>query len=225
MTSANETIPERDEIEMLLPWYATGKLDKADRARVEEWLAHEPAMMRQLGLIRAEQEQSIRSNEDIAFPRRLSVDSVMAHAGLAGTSRPGPLHAVLDAVRDFFQMPTPGAVRWAAAAAAVVIVAQAAVIGVVGTSPDTAGYQTASGEQRPISAGTFALVRFADGAALKDVTAVLASLDMAITDGPRAGGFYRVRLAAANLDDAARAARMAELGKRSDLVLFVTPSN
>ena len=43
---------EREEIEMLLPWYVTGRLDRADRARVEGYLARHPDVAAQLDLVR-----------------------------------------------------------------------------------------------------------------------------------------------------------------------------
>ena len=41
--SRSETMhTERDEVELLLPWYESGRLDAADKARVEEFLANDP---------------------------------------------------------------------------------------------------------------------------------------------------------------------------------------
>ena len=69
---------ERSEIELLLPWYVTGRLDAADKARVESFLAAHPDMKRQLALVREEQEQSAHSNEALGAPSRASLESMMA---------------------------------------------------------------------------------------------------------------------------------------------------
>ena len=78
MSDTKETFSEREEIEMLLPWFVTGRLDAADKAKVEAFLAREPAMRRQLDLIREEQGETIAANEAVALPRGVSVAKGMA---------------------------------------------------------------------------------------------------------------------------------------------------
>ena len=41
MSTAMNKTPGREEIEVLLPWYAAGTLNRRDTARVEEALARE----------------------------------------------------------------------------------------------------------------------------------------------------------------------------------------
>ena len=38
MTTTNEKMPEREDIEMLLPWHAAGRLSRGDAERVEQAL-------------------------------------------------------------------------------------------------------------------------------------------------------------------------------------------
>ena len=45
MTDTIEKFSEREEIEMLLPWYESGTLDPADFKRVERYLAAHPEIM------------------------------------------------------------------------------------------------------------------------------------------------------------------------------------
>jgi anti-sigma factor RsiW len=68
-----DTLNEYEEVELLLPWYVTGKLDAADRAKVEALLLREPALRNQLDLIREEQSAAIAVNDGIAAPASLSL--------------------------------------------------------------------------------------------------------------------------------------------------------
>ncbi|MGH6815033.1 MAG: sigma factor-like helix-turn-helix DNA-binding protein [Hyphomicrobiaceae bacterium] len=54
---------EREEIEMLLPWYVTGKLERADTEHVREYLGRHPQAAKLLAMIRAEREATIRAHE------------------------------------------------------------------------------------------------------------------------------------------------------------------
>ena len=78
MSKSTDTMSERDDIEMLLPWYVTGKLDAADRTRVEAYLKSTPDLARQVDLIRAEQDQARRVNEALRAPASLTVERLLA---------------------------------------------------------------------------------------------------------------------------------------------------
>lgn len=223
MSQKQLTLDEREEIELLLPWYVTGKLDPADTARVETWLEHEPSMRRQLDIIREEQDQDIRANEMLAT-RQLSAERTLVRTRASESSASGLLTSVAEGIRGLLTAPTSGALQWAAAAAAIVIVVQAAVIGSLSTR-ESARYETASGGPAQTAVGTFALVRFANAATLGDIAAVLDALGMSIVDGPRAGGLFRIRIAETQLDPTARDAGLAALRKLDRLFILVAPSN
>ena len=54
-----------EEIQKLLPWYVTGRLDRADRNKVESYLRQHPDVAGQLSLIREEREGAIHANESL----------------------------------------------------------------------------------------------------------------------------------------------------------------
>lgn len=210
---------ERSEIELLLPWYVTGRLGAADTARVQAFLAAHPDMQHQIALVREEQEQSTRANEALGSPSRGSLDRLMA--SVARESRE-PLSAltVWSRISQFFAMPTSQGVRWAAAAAGLLLLIQAAVIGslLIARSGDT--YQTASGKQAP-AGGTTLLVGFADGATAPAIAALLGEFDAQIVEGPKPGGMYRIRLAKAPATEAERQDIVRRLLTRPDVVKIV----
>ncbi|MFN3745275.1 MAG: hypothetical protein ACK4TL_11280 [Hyphomicrobiaceae bacterium] len=191
MSGIDEQLSEREEIEMLLPWYVTGKLDAADMARVEAYIARHPDVRRQLALIAEEQTATIEGNEAIRVPL------TSANALLARTATPGQvawswMAGIVDGVRGLFEAPTPGAVRWAAAAAAVIIALQAAALGTLLTRDDS-GYQTASRPAIESQLAPVAMIAFTDRASMADVARILAENRLRVVDGPLPGGFFSVR--------------------------------
>jgi len=191
MSGTEEQLSEREEIEMLLPWYMTGRLDAADTARVETYLEQHPDMRYQLALIAEERATTVEDNEAIR-PRLASADALLARAATRGSAARSWLAGMVEGVKALFDAPTPGAVRWAAAAAAVIICLQAAALGTLLTH-EGGGYQTAS---RPgIEAGQTpgALIAFTDKASMAEISRLLADNRMRVVDGPLPGGFYNVR--------------------------------
>lgn len=222
MTDTIEHLSERDEIELLLPWYATGKLDPADKARVEHHLARDVDLRRQLELIREEEIETIAASEAIRLPVEFSVDKTL---GAVARSSPltGALNSLGASLKALFNGSLGQPLRWTAAAAGLALVVQTAVIGHVLTSRPDATYTTASGGKTDAAlAGTFALIRFTETTTAKDIVSTLAELGMTIVDGPRSGGLYRVRIAAGDLSEAARAERLAQIRSKSAIINFVT---
>src|ERR1700722_9243489 len=76
MTQSDNMGP--NEIEALLPWYAAGTLPQRDRQRVEEALRQDPALMRQLDLVREEFTETIHLNETLGAPSPRVADRLMA---------------------------------------------------------------------------------------------------------------------------------------------------
>lgn len=218
---------EREEIEMLLPWYITGRLDAADTAKVEAYLAVHPHVARQLDLVRAERDEAVAVNEALGFPPAAATERLIASLPAARPgARPGwaalrTVRSGLEQVRTLFVAPTANAVRWAAVAAAVLMALQAVAIGTL-LSERSATYQIASGPQT--GDGIAVLVTFADDAKATAISQLLTDFDASIVDGPRAGGVYKIRLRTDDRSPAAREALVRRLAERRDIVRAVLPS-
>jgi anti-sigma factor RsiW len=214
---------EREEIEMLLPWYVTGRLDAADLAKMEAYLAAHPEVARQLDLARTERDETVAANEALGLPSAGATARLMASLPAA---RPGwaamrALRGGLQQVGDLLAAPTANAVRWAALAAAVLIAVQG--IAIVSLLNERAGtYQTASGGQS--GDGIALLVTFADDAKATAISQLLTDLDGSIVDGPKAGGVYKIRLRTEDRSPAGREALTRRLAERRDIVRAVLPS-
>lgn len=220
MSTKPLTNDEREEIEMLLPWFVTGKLDASDRAKVEAAIAVDPSLRRQVDLARDELDVTFAANEAVALPRTLSVESgmkaVAAHTSLGARQAAG---GFFETVRDFFSAPTAGAVKWAVAAAAAIILVQAVTIG---SLLPRQGFEVASGGGAS-SSGTTAIVKFVDGARAQDIATELSKRGMVIVDGPKPGGTFVVRLSPEKLTAGDRAAKISELRSVSSIVGAVLP--
>jgi anti-sigma factor RsiW len=219
MSDDAKTMSERDEIELLLPWYATGRLDRADHDRVESYLAGHPEMRSQLELIDEDRVSTVTGNEAVQPPRSMTVDRIMA-AATRGTST-GAV-GWTTCIRELLAMPTAGPLRFATAAAALVILVQGVAIGTLMKLRSDAHYQTASGSGAALD-GSFAIVRFAEGASAKAIAEALAALDMTITDGPKPGGLFTVKIGPKTLSAAQQAERIASLQKQSGVISLVMP--
>jgi hypothetical protein len=220
MTEQTTEEMERQEIEMLLPWYATGRLGNADVARVESYLDRHPEVVPQLGLVRDEQEQSVIANEALGSPSAGAIDRLMA-ALPAARSDGSPWRAgaqLIGRIREFFVMPTASGVRWAAAGVAALIAVQTATIATLLVSDRDGTYQQASGRQAG-DTGISALVAFTDEATAPAISKLLAEFDANIVDGPKSGGLYKIRL---RIEDRSQAeAQLRRLEERRDIVRAV----
>ena len=69
MAMSNES-PKREpsEIEMLLPWHATGRLSAYDSRRVETALAKDPGLAREYAATRDQQAATVDFNERLGKP-------------------------------------------------------------------------------------------------------------------------------------------------------------
>ncbi len=218
--STPETVSEREDIEMLLPWYVTGKLDASDRAKVDAYLTRDPAMRHQMALIQDEQTASISANEAIVAPRTLTVErSMQAVAAKTSLGTRQAASGFLGVVRAWFDHPSARGVRYAAIAAAAVFVLQSATIGALISQSQT--YTTASGTNA--AEGATVIVKFRDEVSVQSIAAALAQRDMTIVDGPKTGGTFVVRLGAGTISQAERQQRISDLRSLSGVISLVLP--
>lgn len=214
--STQETVPgERANIELLLPWYATGRLDAAERARIEAALDRDPELRRQLEIIRDEVAETIAVNEALGSPSPGSLDRIMERVAADGRPMTAKAATFLDRIGTFFRAPSALAVRWAAAAALAVMIAQAAVIGTL-LSP--AGVYGTAGGGASDADGAFAIVRFRADAPIGRIGEAMTELGMTVTDGPKAGGLYIVRIGPASMSEQDRALAIERLRGRTEVV-------
>ena len=191
----SDKLSERDEIEALLPWYVTGRLDARERARVERYVRDHPEVEAHMTLAREESDATVTANEAIKAPGRDALDRL--RASIAAAPRRQSLGAAFgdlaNRFSDWIAGLAPPQLALAAAVAALLVMLQAAAIGaLVLERAGAPAYQTAGGEQAT-GKSIELLVGFAETATMGDIAALLKRLDTVVVDGPRAG-LYRLRL-------------------------------
>jgi anti-sigma factor RsiW len=187
------------EIEMLLPWYATGTLNARDARRVEEELARDPELAKQYAVVREEYAETIQLNESLGAPSARSMQKLFAAIDAEPARKPSVSLRLAARISAFFASLSPRTLAWAASLGALALLLQAGVIGAVLMKDQSASYQVASlSMKEPITRALGpespprALVRFAPDARTADITALLDNYQASVVDGPK-GGLFRLQ--------------------------------
>jgi hypothetical protein len=187
------------EIELLLPWHAAGRLSARDARLVEEALARDPALARQYAVIREEYAETIALNESLGAPSGHAMQKLFAAIDAEPARRVPVTAGVVARISGFFSSLSPRTLALTATLGAIVLVAQAAVIGTVLTRSQPGAYRTASlSMNEPATrnlggaAPARALVRFSGDARVADITALLDKYQASII-GTGKGEMFRLQ--------------------------------
>jgi anti-sigma factor RsiW len=190
---------EPSEIEMLLPWHATGTLNARDGRRVDEALARDPQLAKQYAAIREEYAETIHLNESLGAPSVRAMQKLFAAIDGEPARKRSVSLDISARIARFFAGLSPRTLAWSAGLGAVALLLQAGVIGAVLVKNQNASFQTASlSTDQPITralgpeAPPRALVRFAPDARVADITALLDNYHASIIDGGN-GGLFRLQ--------------------------------
>ena len=186
---------EPTEIETLLPWYAAGTLRRRDRQRVEDALRYDPALAHHADLVREELAETISFNESLGVPSARCMDRLMAaiDAETTAARKHNSARAIAGQFAAIIAGFSPRTLAVAASFAVAAIALQAFLLVSMATKPQ-APFETASLNPTVTGHGTFAMVRFAREASAGEITRFLEEYQATLVDGPKPGGFYRVRL-------------------------------
>ncbi|MGJ5019052.1 hypothetical protein [Bradyrhizobium oligotrophicum] len=135
---------EPGEIELLLPWYAAGTLNARDMRRVEEALASDADLAWQYAEIQKEYAETIALNESLGAPSMRAMQKLFAAIEADPVQKPAAPRGFSARLMDFFDSLSPRTLAWTVSLGALLVLAQAGVIGAVLMRSQTATYQTAS---------------------------------------------------------------------------------
>src|SRR5712671_7879621 len=146
MMAMSKKIMEQEptEIEMLLPWHATGTLNARDGRRVDEALARDPQLAKQYAAIREEYAETIHLNESLGAPSVRAMQKLFAAIDAEPARKPSLSLNVASRIAGFFASLSPRTLAWSASLGVLALVLQAGVIGVILMKNQSATYQTAS---------------------------------------------------------------------------------
>jgi hypothetical protein len=217
--NTNTKLPERDEIEAMLPWFAAGTLSRKDAARVEAALKSDAELSQRFELVREELGETIRLNEDLGAPSSRALKNLFEKINAEPARQQASSFDLAGRVSSFIASFAPRTLAYAGAVAALAILLQAGVItSLVSNRGGDENYRTVSVDP---GQGSFALVRFASNATAADITKFLEDNKAVVVDGPK-GGMYRIRLAVTGLpkEELARIIKQMQENKN---VGFVAP--
>jgi anti-sigma-K factor RskA len=225
MTKLDEE--SRAELEALIPWYAAGTLGTRDAERVAAAIADDPELAASFDAACAELSETQHANQSLDAPSARILEKLFAQIDAEPVRRPSLTRQLAASVAGFFENLTPRTLAWATAAAAVVILGQAAVIGSSLTHPGPASggpdFGLATVTKAPPQKGAFVLLRFDPAASATQITELLTKNRAKIVDGPETGGFYRVRVSDQPLSPAQLSADAQRL-QRDKAVEFAAPT-
>jgi anti-sigma factor RsiW len=197
-TSKQVLEQEPGEIEMLLPWHATGTLNARDARRVDEALARDPALARQYAAIREEYAETIDLNESLGAPSARAMQKLFAAIDTEPVRQPSLSRNMSARISGFFASLSPRTLAWSSSLGALALLLQAGVIGTVLVNNQPTSFQTASlSTDEPVTrslgpeAPPRALIRFAPDARVADITTLLDHYQAAIVDSR--GGMFRLQ--------------------------------
>lgn len=227
MTDTIATDPERAELEELLPFYANGRISASDKARIETALASDRELGQRLEIIREDMAETALLNESLGAPSPRAFDRLMA--GIEAETRQAPLLArakggFIAWLGGWLAAQPPRRLAYAGAAALAIMVVQGAVLtGVAVRGGSGGGFETASAPGTQASE-RYVLLSFAPEAKASDIAAFLRRYAAAVVDGPRANGFFKVRIGDAKLSTAQVDAIAARMKAETGVVSFVAPA-
>ena len=164
----------REEIGALLPFYANGTLEGAERAAVEAALAEDAGLLAELTALRAIRDTM--QAEPVQAPGELGLARLMREIDRDRAAAPAA--AAVQGVSGLW--------RVAAVLALTLALGQLVWFGLQPGPGDGPAVTLAGGE------GPGFLLAFAPGVTEAELRDLLLDLDLVIVDGPTAVGFYRV---------------------------------
>lgn len=225
MTDAIATDPRRAELEELLPFYANGRISSADKARIEQALAADPELGLRLEIIREDMAETALLNESLGAPSPRALDRLMA--GIEAEPRQAPLMArakggMVAWLGQWLAAQPPRRLAYAGAAALAIMVVQGAVLTGLAVRGGGGAFDTASAPTQ--TSERYVLLSFAPEAKASEIAAFFRRYEASVVDGPRANGFFKVRVGDAKLSAAQVDAIAARMKAEAGIVSFVAPA-
>jgi hypothetical protein len=218
-----QELPE--DVELLLPWYATGTVSRRDAARLQKALANDKELARRYELVREELGEVIRLNELLGAPSGRPLQKLLAKIDAEPICKPRTSFNLTVWLTRFVAGLSPHTLAYGSAAAAFVIVMQAGILADMFIKAGAPGPKLASYEKTTkVREGAFVLIQFKPEATVTDITKFLEENQATVVKGPAGDrGLYWVRLAGKPLSQAEFAAVVTKMAS-SPVASFTVPA-
>ena len=229
MTDSIASDPKRRELEELLPFYANGRISDADKRRLEAALAADAELAARLDIIRDDMAETVLLNESLGAPSPRALEKLMAEietvprqAPLLTRAKDGFGQSFLGWLGGLLAAQPQRRLAYAGAAAIALILLQGVAITGLALR-EGAGFQTASAPGAQTSE-RYVLLSFSPDAKAGEIASFFKRFDASVVDGPRANGFFKVRVGDASLSAAQVDAIAARMKSESTIISFVAPA-
>jgi len=164
----------------------------------------------------------VQANQMLGMPSARAADRFLGMLE-AESGRGASAQRLIAWVGERLRALTPRQLAYAGIAAALLVIAQAGLIGALWS-----GYRSTIFTQAAVSGatgeGSFVAIAFEPQAKLADIATMLDSLHATIVDGPKPGGLYVLRIGPRDMSKSDRDGAIAKLTEQKGLVRFVAPS-
>ena len=220
MSTTMKNAPEREEIEVLLPWYAAGTLNRRDTARVEQALANDKELARQFEMVREELGETIVVNESLGAPSQRAMKALFEKIDAEPARQPAAASFnLMGRISEFMASLSPRTLAYAGGVAAIALLLQAGVIGKL-VGERTGSFDMASAPvTTSVPRGVETLVRFSPQANAAEISEFLKANNATIIDSSTDGNF-RLRIPAKKEQTAEIVKKLGE----SKVVTLVLPA-
>ncbi len=209
---------EPQDVEELLPWYATGRISREEARGVEAALNTMPDLAQKLSQVQRERDAVALGSEAVPPPPAENLQRLLQqveNTRQARAPKPDKPAKEGDWIGAFFARRQVWQVAFTVACVALVVMATQLYR--PSDMPGTGIMLEAATGMAGIDAGARLTVEFQPTATSSDIGALLTSRGAVIVDGPKAGNAFIVQLPSAD----AAAAAMAEMSAKKDLVRSV----
>lgn len=221
--TANADAPT--EADLLAPWRATDRLDARDAALFERLMAEDASVAGRLAVAMEERGETVSLNEALPAPSSAARERLFAMIERDEAVR-SPVKA--SGLGRWFSEKlaglAPSTLAWGAAAAALVITVQGAMLTRGYLGGVVAGYDLASDGTETATAGQTVMIAFAPTATADAIAALLRETRAEIVAGPKPGGVFVLKIADGKLAKAELDAAVKRFGDRTGVVRFVAPA-
>lgn len=213
-----------DDVESLLPWYGTRKLAHDDALLVERALSEVPELTRRYELVLQEQKATVALNNSLGVPSPRAFDKLSA---LLDSRQDAAKVGAWKVGKRLGLFPFLLHSRLIACVAVLIALAEAALLAVSFFEPARkVTYWTASVAGKSAEEdGSFLLISFAPDATAAQIQQFLQAHKASITEGPRPGGIFRVRVSDKALTPEELGSLVSFLRNESSIIRFVAPTN
>ncbi|WP_164658162.1 hypothetical protein [Tropicibacter sp. Alg240-R139] len=220
MSTLSET--ERQELSLLLPWYANGTLDNEDSQKVEAALALDEELAREFDLVLEDQAAVVEllSEEEVPVSMAERFKAALHAEQTEPETSVEPQAVGEGAIARLLSVLFPAKPRAYAFVMAmfVVLVPAVGIISYVVGSQQPNQYQTATGGEAVASDKARMLVKFKSDVSWADIDAFLKENSGQVIKGPTADGLYELEFQ--SVEDLAE-----RTGAKADVFEFALPVN